>query len=131
MFLLSPQKKDLLFTIYELFNKEGKSEIFLRPPEIREKIDEDIWEDKSLNNHQKDIKIGQIIRKFNISTEKKRTNKGVAYLFQKEKVEKIKNLYCKEPDNTSHFSLLVKSHEILTENTEKNSEKLINLDTSL
>jgi hypothetical protein len=124
-------EKAVIETVYKMLDEEGKDEILLRPPEIREKIDEDIWEDKLLKTHQKDIKIGQIIRKFNLSTEKKKTNKGVAYLFQKEKVEKIKNLYSKDTNETSHFSPSPENLKILTEKGTKNSEESENLNTLL
>ena len=104
----SELEKATIKTIYQFFEEKRKNEIILTPSEIRERIDEEIWEDQFLKTRQKDIKIGYIIKKFNLSTEKKRMNKGIAYLFQKEKVKKIKDLYYKEPNNITHYSLLEK-----------------------
>jgi hypothetical protein len=124
-------EREIIETIHETVKTSEGCEVILRPSEIREKLDEDVWEDKLLKTHQKDIKIGQIIRKFNLSTQKKRTNKGVAYIFQKEKVEKIKNLYCKDKNDTSPSSLLLEDSLNLTGKTTKNSEDSENLNTSL
>jgi len=111
-------EKEVIKSVYDSFDE--KEAVLLRPQEIREKIEEDVWEDKCLTLHQKDIRIGYIIKKFNLSSEKKTTNKGVAYVFEKEKVEKINNLYCKDGNNTSLSSLSAES----SENTDKNPEKI-------
>ncbi len=123
----SELEKEAIGGVYNSF--EEKITILLRPQEIREKIDQDSWEDKCLTPHQKDIKIGYIIKKFNLSSEKKTTNKGVAYLFEKEKVEKINSLYCKEGDNSSHSPLSAESPENTDKNPEKISEDSSNLNT--
>lgn len=115
----SELEKTVIKTINGFFDEREKNEILLSPSEIREIIEEEVWEDKLLRACQKDIKIGYIIKKFNLSTEKKRTNKGVAYLFQKEKVKKIKNLYCKEPENITHSTLLPENSAILIEKGRK------------
>jgi hypothetical protein len=120
-------EKGIIETIYEMVKTTEEGKVILKPSDIREELDEEIWEDKLLKNRQKDIKIGQIIRKFNLSTEKKRTNKGIAYLFQKEKVEKIRNLYCKNKTDISHSSLFAKN----CEKTEEIGEELEDIDISL
>jgi hypothetical protein len=96
-------EKAIIEVIYQLFTAED-SKITLRPQEIREKIVADIWPDKIISYHQKNIAIGYAIKKFNISSDKKSTSKGINYTFEKEKVEKIRNLYCpieNTPDSPS------------------------------
>jgi hypothetical protein len=127
-------EKAVINTVYKIIKEGEKSEIRSGTSEIREKMDEaneDTWGDKLLSIHQKEIKIGKIIKKFNLSTKKERKNEGIVYLFQKEKVEKIKSLYCKESNNTTHSSLLPENLKILTEKEAKNSGESENLNTSL
>jgi hypothetical protein len=127
-------EKAVINTVYEMIKEGEKSEIYSGTSEIREKIDEtneDVWGDKLLSTHQKKIKIGKIIQKFNLPTKKERKNKGMVYLFQKEKVEKVKTLYCKDANDTSHPSLLLKDSLNLTGKTAKDSEGSENLNTSL
>jgi hypothetical protein len=122
-------EKEVIEVIYKSFNDNEK--IKLRPPEIREEIqDENFWEfwkDRDSTPHQKDIAIGFIIKKFNLSSEKKNTNKGVVYLFEREKVSKIRNLYCKPEENAPDSPLLSENNE----NSVKNDEELWNPNSSL
>jgi hypothetical protein len=122
-------EKEVIEVIYKSFN--DNEEIKLRPPEIREEIQNEnlwgFWKDRDLTPHQKDIAIGFIIKKFNLSSEKKNTNKGVVYLFEREKVSKIRNLYCKSEENTPDSPLLSKNNE----SSVKNGEELWNPNSSL
>jgi len=122
-------EKEVIEVIYKSFN--DNEEIKLRPPEIREEIQDEnlwgFWKDRDLTPHQKDIAIGFIIKKFNLSSDKKNTNKGVVYLFEKKKVLKIRNLYCKTEENTSNSPLLPENNK----NSMKNSEELGNPNYSL
>lgn len=102
---------------------EEKEGISLTPCEIREKIEEDLWDEKFLTNHRKEIKIGKIVGKFNLFSEKKRTSQGVVYVFKREKVEKIKRIYLKDEIDTSHTALLENEVGNLTEEIfQKNEE---------
>jgi hypothetical protein len=120
-------EKEIIEIIYKSFN--GSEKIKLRPPEISEEIQDEnlwgFWKDRDLTPHQKDIAIGFIIKKFNLSSDKKNTNKGVVYLFEREKVLKIKNLYCKTEENTSDSPLLA----IDSKSSAKNGEELRNPNT--
>jgi hypothetical protein len=72
-----------------------KQEAILTPKEISELIESEIFYAGDTPK-QRAAKVGWIIKKFNLSSEKKpRTRDGVRYLFQKEKVENIYQSYFK------------------------------------
>lgn len=81
-------------TILEKF--EEKEEIVLSPKEIAETMetfDRQIFSDAKNEKH-KAAKVGRVIKKFNLSSEKKKqTKKGVSYVFRKEMVVKIYESY--------------------------------------
>lgn len=73
---------------------EDKEDVVLTPKEISEVIDEVIFPQGDTPK-QKAAKVGWAIKKFNLASEKKpRTKDGVCYLFEKKKVENIRNSYC-------------------------------------
>lgn len=100
-------EKEIIEAICKSFNP-GEEKITLRPQKIREEITETTWPDKLLSSHQRDIRIGFVIKKFNLSSEKKSTSKGISYVLEKEKVSKIRNLYC-PTDNTPYSPSLPES----------------------
>jgi hypothetical protein len=72
-----------------------KQEAILTPKEISELIESEIFYAGDTPK-QRAAKVGWIIKKFNLSSDKKpRTRDGVRYLFQKEKVENIYQSYFK------------------------------------
>lgn len=124
----SELEKEAIKSVLESLGE--KDSVLLKPQDIREKIGQDSWEDKGLSSHQKDIKIGYIIKKFNLSSEKKTTNKGVAYMFEKEKVERLSSLYCKVAENTSQSSLSTETLGAANKSPEKISEEYRALNAS-
>jgi hypothetical protein len=89
-------------TIEALLSAIGeKDETVLSPKDIAEGIDlEHFYEDTSVKKRA--TAVGWVIKKFNLASEKKRTNEGICYLFRKDKVEGIYASYFKTaPDHTS------------------------------
>lgn len=78
---------------------DDKSEVVLTPKEISELLDSSLFHPKDLPN-QRAAKVGWVIKKFNLSSEKKsRTKEGVRYLFEKTKVESVYKSYFKNGIN--------------------------------
>lgn len=125
-------EKEIIETVYRLLNDNER--VTIRPSEIRKEIQDenlwDFWKDRDLKPHQKDIGVGFIIKKLNLSSEKKGTNKGVAYLFEKEKVLRIRNLYCQTAENTSNSPPSAENNENLLEKSVKNGGESENINTS-
>src|SRR3989344_397130 len=72
-----------------------KGEIVLAPKEISELMDAEMFS-SSDTSKQKAAKVGWVIKKFNLASEKKlRTKEGVKHLFVRSKVESIYQNYCK------------------------------------
>jgi len=104
-------EKEVIRVIFECLEDGKTNQIILRPSEISQKIEDEFWEDKFLNSHQKGIRVGYIVKNFNLSSEKKDTSKGIAYLFEKEKILKIKGLYIKNEKNTPNTPFLTEKPE--------------------
>lgn len=120
----SDLEKAVIEAVDSFLKENEKEEIELKPSDIRERIEENVWINKFLTGHQKDIRIGYIIKKFNLSTEKRKRSYGITYLFQREKVEKIKNLYTQAEKNTSNSSLLLETNKNELKNGLKTKEEL-------
>lgn len=88
-------EKEIIKIVFNSFS-EDKSQIFLSQKEICEQINSELWINPNLTPRQKETKVGVIVRKFNLSTEKRRTSQGTSYLFEKESVLDIKNQYIGE-----------------------------------
>ncbi|MFH1509521.1 MAG: hypothetical protein ABIE68_05120 [bacterium] len=102
-------EKEVICIINNLVKNSDKP-ITLKPNDIRSRISkDDLWVDWYPSNHKKNIKIGNVIKKFNISSEKKNTSSGVAYSFDNSKVAKIHSLYLKNEIISSNTSPLQKS----------------------
>jgi len=74
----------------------NESQKILSLKEIYNKIPDELWINPSLTTRQKETRIGLIIRKFNLATEKKRTSEGISYLFEKDNVLDVKSQYVGE-----------------------------------
>lgn len=70
------------------------TEVTLSPKEISEEISEDFFRSKA-DARQKAAAVGWAIKKFNLASGKGKRGNGVSYLFQKEKVEAIREGYFK------------------------------------
>lgn len=78
--------------VIELF-QENEVQVVLSPKVISEQVNFDVFS-ASDSPKQRAARVGWVIRKFNISSEKKpRTKDGVCYLFEKAKVEGIYTRY--------------------------------------
>lgn len=74
---------------------QDKQEITLSPKEVSEAMSSESFLEKD-TTRQRAAKVGWVIKKFNLASEKKpRTNKGVCYLFEKNKVENVYKTYFK------------------------------------
>ncbi len=83
--------------ITELGKKES---IILSPKEIASKLDytEQEYEQKP---SQQTVRVGRTIKKFNLASEKKRSNKGNSYVFEKKKVLEIHKSYFLRQENST------------------------------
>jgi hypothetical protein len=79
---------------------QENQEIVLSPKEISEHINPEVFSDDSRDTpKQKAAKVGWVIKKFNLASEKKpRTKKGICYLFERMRVENIYKAYFEKTD---------------------------------
>lgn len=101
------QTSELELAVIEAVKKliGEKNEITLRPKEIVEEINSDLfeedtqsWSGQSLK--QKSAKVGKAINKFNIASQKlARDNQGEKYLFTKEQIKKVYDGYFNNNDS--------------------------------
>jgi hypothetical protein len=105
--------KEIINSASKLF-KENENQVWVFCKEFVDYLPEEVWGDENLSEIQKRIRVGKRIDRFNIATETKHTNKGELYLFEKERIERLKETYCKEEilepplkpnNNSSHSSL--------------------------
>ncbi|HUC01713.1 MAG TPA: hypothetical protein VMA75_02310 [Candidatus Paceibacterota bacterium] len=71
---------------------DNEEKITLSPKEILEDLDNEQFSD-SKTDRQKAGLVGAAIRRMNLSSERKRTKKGITYLFEKKKVERVYAAY--------------------------------------
>lgn len=98
-----------------VLEKIGAGEsIILGPKEIAEGLEDDDFRDDQRNPNQRSVAVGWAIKKTNISSQKcARKKGGMSYLFEKIKVERIRNAY---------FPTLPASEVITPENILENSD---------
>jgi len=74
---------------------QDKQTVILTPKEISELVDSELYA-PSDTAKQRAAKVGWVIKKFNLSSEKRpRTKEGMQYVFVKQKVEEVNKGYCK------------------------------------
>lgn len=85
--------------ILEKIDGEGKEDIVLSPKSISEAINTEMfWTDDDPG--KRSSKVGKIIGKYNLSSEKlKRSKEGVRYLFKKERVGGVYDVYFKNTES--------------------------------
>ncbi|MBU1963604.1 hypothetical protein KKA57_03655, partial [Patescibacteria group bacterium] len=104
-------EKEIINTIYQLFINKNEIELILKPKDIREKMNDEIWYNFIDTNQKKDIRVGKIVKKFNLTTNKITSSEGVAYQFQKDKIEKIRKTVFKAEDNSPDSPLSENNQE--------------------
>ena len=100
---------------------ESKAAAILSPKQISEDMDAEIF---SLQDSpkQRAAKVGWVIKKFNLSSEKRpRTKEGVSYLFKKGAVENIYKSYFKSSIEPTSSTPEAKNNI----NSDKNIENLV------
>ncbi len=110
-------EESVIRCILNQFNE--KMEIILSPKCISQRMPDGLFLVKD-NSRQRASKIGRVIKKLNLSAEKKPRGKdGVRYLFKKQEVVKINNIYFKTPESPTLPTLTPENQQ----NTEQNPIK--------
>jgi hypothetical protein len=94
-------EEEVVKTILNQFGRDTK--IVLSPKEISEIMSSEVFLDKDTPK-QKAARVGWTIRKFNLSSERKRTKGGFYYSFEEAKVRNIHQQYFKTADEPTSLT---------------------------